>query len=94
MNTVEPNICYEDPIRSLELSHSVPDSSISDNEVLLDPKIQKRNEYARKYYRKKYQENEEYRALIREKTKKAYYKRKSELEMLKKLYKDSSLVTV
>lgn len=80
MNTIESPICFTTP-------------SNIDKEPI-DPKIQKRNEYARNYYRKKYQENEDYRTLIREKTKKAYYKRKSELEMLKNLHKDYSLVTV
>jgi len=60
----------------------------------IDPKIQKRNEYARNYYRKKYNENEEYRAVVRERTKKQYHKRKNEFELLKKLHKEPSLLVV
>jgi hypothetical protein len=58
----------------------------------IDPKIQKRNEYARNYYRKKYQENEAYREVVRERTKKRYHIKKAEFELLKKLYNEPSLV--
>lgn len=60
----------------------------------IDPKIQKRNEYARNYYRKKYQENEAYRLAHREKTKQAYHKKKNEFDLLKKLHKETSLLVV
>ena len=94
MNTIEPlPIAYrpkadvllayeEEPILSIDMSNTI------------DPKIQKRNEYARNYYRKKYQENEEYRLATRERIKKAYRKKKNEFDLLKKLHKDCSLLVV